>query len=211
MRQTWLLVAALAASGCGGRGLDPSLPQPLAQADSVLRPGDVLRITVWRQPDFSGEYAINPDSTVAHPLLQAVRVAGVPLSVVRTRLRDFLLAYEQTPRFVVEPVYPVVVGGEVRSPGLVSLPRGTPLSQAVARAGGPTERGRLDRVTLLRGGRSYSLNLLSDDLRTAVMPIASGDQIFVARRRDFNIVRDVFSPVASLAAAVAAFLAYSRR
>jgi len=144
-------------------------------------------------------------------LLQAVRVAGVPLSVVRARLRDFLLAYEQTPRFVVEPVYPVVVAGEVRSPGLVSLPRGTPLSQAVARAGGPTERGRLDRVTLLRGGRSYSLNLLSDDLRTAVMPIASGDQIFVARRRDFNIVRDVFSPVASLAAAVAAFLAYSRR
>ncbi|TME93086.1 MAG: hypothetical protein E6I52_24820 [Chloroflexi bacterium] len=211
MRHTWLLVAALAASGCGGRGLDPSLPQPLAQADSVLRPGDVLRITVWRQPDFSGEYAINPDSTVAHPLLQAVRVAGVPLSVVRTRLRDFLLAYEQTPRFVVEPVYPVVVAGEVRAPGLVSLPRGTPLSQAVARAGGPTERGRLDRVTLLRGGRSYSLNLLSDDLRTAVMPIASGDQIFVARRRDFNIVRDVFSPVASVAAAVAAFLAYSRR
>ena len=105
----------------------------------------------------------------------------------------------------------MVVGGEVRSPGLVSLPRGTPLSQAVARAGGPTERGRLDRVTLLRGGRSYSLNLLSDDLRTAVMPIASGDQIFVARRRDFNVVRDVFSPVASLAAAVAAFLAYSRR
>ena len=211
MRLTWLLVGALAASGCAGRGLDPSLPQPVAQADTVLRPGDVLRITVWRQPDFSGEYPINPDSTVAHPLLQAVRVAGVPLSVVRTRLREFLLAYEQNPRFVVEPLYPVVVAGEVHEPGLVSLPRGTPVSQAVARAGGPTERGRLDRVTLLRGGRSYSLNLLSEDQRTAVMPIASGDQIFVGRRGNFNVVRDVLSPVASLTAAVAAFLAYSRR
>ena len=77
----------------------------------MLRPGDVLRVTVWRQPDFSGEYAINPDSTVAHPLLQAVRVGGVPLSVVRARLRDFLLAYEQNPHFVVEPLYPVVVAG----------------------------------------------------------------------------------------------------
>src|SRR5438477_12886704 len=134
MRQTWLLIAALAASACGGRGLDPSLPQPVAQADSVLRPGDVLRITVWRQPDFSGEYAINPDSTVAHPLLQAVRVARVPLSVVRTRLRDFLAAYEQNPRFVVEPLYSVVVAGEGHAPGLVTLPRCPTLSQGGGRA-----------------------------------------------------------------------------
>ncbi len=128
MRPAWLVVMTLAAGGCAGR-FDPSPLQPLTQADSLLRPGDVLRITVWRQPDFSGDYAINPDSTVAHPLLQAVRVAGVPLSAVRTRLREFLLAYEQNPRFVVEPLYPVVVAGEVHEPGLVSVPRGTTLSR----------------------------------------------------------------------------------
>ena len=95
MRPAWLLVGALAASGCAGRGLDPALPQPLAQADSVLRPGDVLRITVWRQPDFSGEYAINPDSTVAHPLLQAVQCGmhevNLLLQVVRGRAQKIHL------------------------------------------------------------------------------------------------------------------------
>ncbi len=210
MRRHWLLLGLVAVAACAGQRLDPA-PPPLAQPDSLLRPGDVLRITVWRQPDFSGEYAINPDSTVAHPLLQAVRVGGVPLAMVRARLRDFLLAYEQNPRFVVEPLYPVVVAGEVHAPGLVPLPRGTTVSQAVARAGGPTERGRLDRVKLLRGGRSYMLNLVSEDQRVAVMPIASGDQLFVGRRREFSVVRDVLSPVASLTAAIAAILAYSRR
>jgi len=210
MRPAWLIVVTLVAGGCAGR-MDPTPLQPLTQADSLLRPGDVLRVTVWRQPDFSGEYPINPDSTVAHPLLQAVRVAGVPLSVVRTRLREFLLAYEQNPRFVVEPLYPVVVAGEVHEPGLVSVPRGTTLSQAIARAHGATERGRLDRVKLLRAGKTYSLNLLSEDQRVAVLPVVSGDQVFVGRRSDFNLVRDVISPIASVSAAVAAILAYSRR
>jgi protein involved in polysaccharide export with SLBB domain len=166
---------------------------------------------VWRQPEFSGEFVINPDSTVAHPLLQAVKVGGVSVSVARGRLRDFLSSYEQTPRFVVEALYPVVVAGEVRAPGLITVPRGTTVSQAVARAGGPTERGRLDGVKLVRGGRSYSLNLLGEDQRVAVLPIVSGDQLFVGRRSDFNIMRDVLYPVASLTAAVAAILAYSKR
>jgi len=210
MKPAWIVVVTLVAGGCAGR-IEPPALQPLTQADSLLRPGDVLRITVWRQLDFSGDFPINPDSTVAHPLLQAVRVAGVPLSVVRTRLREFLLAYEQNPRFVVEPLYPVVVAGEVHEPGLVTMPRGTTLSQAIARARGATERGRLDRVKLLRGGKTYSLNLLSADQRVAVMPVVSGDQVFVGRRSDFSIVRDVISPLASVSAAVAAVLTYSRR
>ena len=211
MRPTWLLVGALAVGGCSTQRLDPELPQPLARGDSLLRPGDSLRITVWRQPDLSGEFAINPDSTIAHPLLQAVKVGGLPMGVARARLREFFLTYEQNPRFVVEPLYPVVVAGEVRLPGLLSLPRGTTLSQAVARAGGPTERGWLDRVRLLRGGKGYMLNLLSEDQRVAVMPIISGDQLLVARRGEFNVLRDVLSPVLSLTAAVTALLVYSRR
>jgi len=185
--------------------------QAVAPGDSLLRPGDVLHITVWQQLEFSGDFVINPDSTVAHPLFQAVRVGGVPLSVARTRLRDFLAGYEQNPRFVVEPLYPVVVAGEVRLPGLLTLPRGTTLSQAVARAGGATESGRLDRVRLVRGGKGYVLSLLSEDQRIAVMPITSGDQVFVGRRSYFNLVRDVVGPLASLAAAVVTVIAYSRR
>jgi polysaccharide biosynthesis/export protein len=210
MKPSWLLVGALAASGCAGPRLS-SLPEPIAQGDSLLRPGDVVRITVWRQPEFSGEYTINPDSTLSHPLLQAVKVAGVPLSVVKGRLRDFLLGYEQTPRFVVEPLYAVVAAGEVHQPGLLSVPRGTTLSQAVARAGGPTERGRLDHVQLIRGGRTYVLNLFSGDQRVAAMPVTSGDQLFVGRRGDFSLVRDVLTPIFGFAAATASIIAISRR
>jgi len=211
MRLGWWFLGVLAAAGCAGHALEPVSLQPVAQGDSVLRPGDALRITVWRQPEFSGEFIINPDSTVAHPLLQAVKVGGVPVSVARGRLRDFLASYEQNPRFVVEPLYPVVVAGEVHAPGLFTVPRGTTLSQAIARAGGPTDRGRLDRVKLLRTGKAYALNLLGPDQRIATTPVVSSDQLFVARRSDFNVLRDVLAPLASLSAAVAAVIAVTRR
>src|SRR2546425_1914579 len=199
MKRSLLLCGVLLAGGCSGARTAPATLQPLAPPDSLLRPGDVLRITVWRQPDFSGEFVINPDSTVAHPLLQALRVGGVPLGTVKARLRDFLATYEQNPRLVVEPLYPVTVAGEVHQPGLVALSRGTTLAQAVARAGGPTERGRLDRVRLVRGGTTRVFNLLSEDRSVAIMPVVSGDQVFVGRRSDFNVLRDVLYPVASLA------------
>ena len=111
----------------------------------------------------------------------------------------------------VEPLYPVVTAGEVRQPGLVSLPRGTTLSEAIGRAGGPTERGRLDRVTLVRGGKSYVLNLMGDDQRVATMPIRSGDQLVVGRRSDFNLWRDALNPIASLTAVVVAIVSVTRR
>jgi len=211
MKPRPLLATVLLIAGCAGQTPAPALPQPMAQGDSALHPGDMLRITVWRQAELSGEFVISPDSTVAHPLLQVVKVGGVPLSWARARLRDFLLSYEPNPRFVVEPLYPVVVAGEVRQPGLVAVARGTTLSQAVARGGGPTDRGRLDRVKLVRGGRTYVLNLLSEDQRVAILPVISGDQVFVPRRGEFNVIRDGLYPLASLTAAVAALLTYSRR
>ena len=67
MRSAWLFLAGLAAGGCAGR-LDPAPLQPAVQGDSLLRPGDALRITVWRQPEFSGDFVVNPDSTIGHPL-----------------------------------------------------------------------------------------------------------------------------------------------
>src|SRR2546427_10563039 len=86
-----------------------------ALSDPVLRPGDVLRITVWRHPEMSGEFVVAPDSTLVHPLYQVVKVAGAPLPVVKERLRGLLATYEQDVQLVIEPLFPVTVAGEVRS------------------------------------------------------------------------------------------------
>jgi len=181
-----------------------------ARSDPVLRPGDMLRLSVWRHPELSGDFLVAPDSTVVHPLYQRVQVAGVPLPVVKERLRALLVTYEQGVECAIEPLFAVTVAGEVRQPNLYRLPQGTTFAQAIAQAGGPTEVGRLDRVHVIRRDSAMVIDLARNYSRYERLPIASGDQVLVARRSDSNFLRDVLYPLASLTAAVAAVLAYSR-
>ena len=182
-----------------------------ALSDPVLRPGDVLRITVWRHPEMSGEFVVAPDSTLVHPLYQVVKVAGAPLPAVKERLRGVLATYEQDVQLVIEPLFPVTVAGEVRVPNLYRLPQGTTFAQAIAQAGGLTELGRLDRVHVIRRDSDMVIDLARGYSKYEALPIASGDQVIVARRSGFNFLRDALYPLASLTAAVAAVLAYSKR
>jgi len=181
-----------------------------ARSDPVLRPGDMLRLSVWRHPELSGDFLVATDSTVVHPLYQRVKVVGVPLPVVKERLRALLVTYEQGVEFAIEPLFAVTVAGEVRQPNLYRLPQGTTFAQAIAQAGGPTELGRLDRVHVIRRDSAMVIDLARNYSRYERLPIASGDQVLVARRSDSNFLRDVLYPLASLTAAVAAVLAYSR-
>jgi len=179
--------------------------------DPALRPGDVLRINVWRHPELSGDFVVARDSTLVDPVYQVVKVAGAPLPVVRERLRGVLATFEQGVPFVLEPLFPVTVAGEVRQPNLYRLPQGTTFSQAIAQAGGPTELGRLDKVHVIRRDGAMVINLGKGYSKYEALPIESGDQVLVARRSSFNLLRDVLYPLTSLTAAVAAVLAYARR
>jgi len=189
-----------------------SAQRPLrVQNDPILRPGDVLRINVWRHPELSGDFEVAPDSTLVHPVYQAIRVAGAPLPVVKERLRGLLTTYEQEVQLVIEPLFPVTVAGEVRVPNLYRLSQGTTFAQAIGQAGGATEQGRLDKVRVIRRDSEMTIDLAGGYSKYEALPIASGDQVLVGRRGNFNLLRDVLVPLASLTAAVAAVLAYSRR
>lgn len=201
-----LLVALVVALPLGAQTspLGTSVQPTSRTADPVLQPGDIVRIAVWQQPAWSGDYEVAADGTVRHPLYRGVRVTGVPLSVAEERMRAFLRRYEETPTFVMQALFQVIVGGEVREPKLYTLPPEVTVSQAVALAGGPTERANLEGVRLLRGGREMILDLTRPESGAAAMPIRSGDQIVVPRRRD--VFRDVVIPASSVAGAFVGLL-----
>jgi protein involved in polysaccharide export with SLBB domain len=170
-------------------------------AAATLAPGDVIRIVVWRRPEMSGDFVVAFDSTIIHPLYREVKVAGVPLSMVEERVRVFLTKYETNPAFVLSPLLRVFVGGEVRLPNVYSLPPGTTVAQAVALAGGPTDRGRLDDVLIVRHKDREVLDLTLPDTRAVRTETRSGDQVYVGRRLSF--FNDVLAPASAVFAAVA--------
>ncbi|HEY0015036.1 MAG TPA: polysaccharide biosynthesis/export family protein [Longimicrobium sp.] len=182
-------------------------PAAAQDTTTAVRPADAIRLAVWRQAEFTGEYPIAPDGTILHPLLSEVRVVGRTREQVREQIRQVLLRYENDPQFVFDYLYRVGVTGEVRLPNLYSLPPETTIGQAVAAAGGVAEFGRLDQVRLMRGGREILLDLRNPSPEVAEMRIRSGDQIRVTRRgaswRDYvGLAAGLVAAVASVVAAV---------
>lgn len=69
-------------------------------------------------------------------------------------------------------------------------------------AGGATDRGRLDRVQLVRQAETVTLDLTRPDANASNVEVNSGDQIIVGRRR--SVMQDVVAPSSSILAALAA-------
>jgi protein involved in polysaccharide export with SLBB domain len=178
------------------------MAQTSAVEDSVpgLSPGDPVRVKVWRQPELSGDFVVTPEGTLDHPWFDTVQVAGVPLQVARARLRAFLRKEYSDPLIILEPMLRIAVQGEVRQPSLYPMSRSTTVGQAIAIAGGPTDRGKLNEVRLVRGREQLRLDLTKPTSSDASMLVRSGDQLYVGRR-GASFFRDVLTPFASLTAA----------
>ena len=176
----------------------PAPAQAPAPDEAVLAPGDAIKITVWRKEELSGEFMLGPDGAILHPLYRGINAAGVPTRVVEERLMEYLRRLDANPQFVVEPLFRVAVVGNVRTPALYSLPPGTTVAQAIAIAGGPSDRGRLERVHLLRDGRRFDLDATRAGPDAGGMVVRSGDQVMVPAR--VNVFRDYIAPASGLMA-----------
>jgi polysaccharide export outer membrane protein len=177
-----------------------------AKAQSVLTPGDSVRIEVWRKPEFSGDFVVAPDGTITHPLFRSVRVAGLPFATAEANLRTFLAQYEENPQFVMEPLIRVAVSGEVTRPLVFAARPETSIGEAVARAGGTTQFAARNRIRVIRlepngGQQQLVINLANANSTQGTLPVRSGDQIVVDRRKSF--FRDILVPALGIIGSVA--------
>ncbi|HMA21019.1 MAG TPA: polysaccharide biosynthesis/export family protein [Gemmatimonadaceae bacterium] len=177
---------------------------PTADPNQGLAPGDQLRIVVYRNAEMSCDCTIAGNGTIIHPLYREIQVIGVPLTTVEDRIRTFLTRYVQNPQFVIQPLVKIVVGGEVRTPNIYSVPPETTIAQAIAIAGGPTDRGLLNEVKVIRDRQEIKMDVSRPDSDAGVLQIRSGDQILIGRRGRSAL--EFIAPVTSTIAATAAIL-----
>lgn len=179
-------------------------------AATVVKPGDVVRINVLETPGLSGDITVAADSTLLHPRYVKLRVGGRSVAELRPLIDAYLRELQRDPQFTVEALVKVTVGGEVRSPSIYMLPAETTVGDALAKAGGVTPNGRLDRVQLYRDGGNRTLDLKRGNGADAMLAVRSGDQIVVPPPRP-SIMQTVVMPIASLATLVVSTLTLLRR
>jgi polysaccharide export outer membrane protein len=184
-------------------------PAAASAQEGVLSPGDLVRVTVYRHPDLTGEMEVGDDGTLLHPLYRDLRVTGLSQAQLNERVAAHLARYGADPAFVAEPLVRVTLSGEVRQPKVTNVRPGTTVFQALALAGGIAPTGRPDGVLLVRQGASRTLDLTEPTAPGASEPVRSGDLIVVERRSTW--VRDVLTPAASIASVAIALLNLFRR
>ena len=73
-----LAFASIVTGACSSS--PPPMTMSMVTGPVTLSPGDSIRISVWRGEQFSGQFGIAADGTIAHPMYKDVRAADIPLS-----------------------------------------------------------------------------------------------------------------------------------
>jgi polysaccharide export outer membrane protein len=128
--------------------------------------GDLLEISVWKNPDLSVTVPVRPDGRISVPLVGEIKAAGMTPLALRQSLTDGYREYVTAPEVsvLVKEIrsQKVFVTGEVATPGSFDLQPKAKLMQIIAMAGGLTPYAK-GRVIVLRdrGGRErrYELDL----------------------------------------------------
>ena len=152
----------------------------------ALRPGDVLKIVVFRDKELSNEYPIDARGYVQIPGLGVIKAAGLDPTEVTDRLRLALIERGfARPEISVQPLIRVSVLGEVRAPNVYPVDPGTSLLQLLTVAGGPTDRARLKETRVIRDGRAFRVDMDAGLKGSAAGRIVlySNDVVVVGRRK----------------------------
>jgi len=142
----------------------------------VLQPGDEIDVQIYREPELSGAFKINPAGDVRHSLLGPVPLAGKTVAeaeadFTRRLAKDYLVQPRVIVKLVSTQSSQIVLLGEVKKPGVYPLAYGESrtLLQAVAEAGGFTELASPERIRIVRrnadGGQTTLRVRMSDLLR----------------------------------------------
>ncbi len=172
-----------------------------------LGTGDVVRITVFQQPDMTTETRVTESGTLTFPLLGPLEVAGLNTKEVEAKIANLLRAKgfvkdpQVTATITAFKSRQVSIIGHVVRPGRYPLEEGTyTLTETIALAGGVTEDAA-DEVLLLRvrDGKTITVSV---DLPTLFRSngaltdpeVIGGDTIYVDRYPYFYMYGEVQRP-----------------
>ncbi len=153
-------------------------------------PGDVLQVSVWKEPDLQLELLVRPDGAISFPLAGEISTGNKSVTDLQVELTTRLAKYINGPVVTVSITEvlgnKIYVIGQVNSPGDFVVNPQVDVLQALSMAGGTTPFADLDNIRILRRSNSHQTALSFNykdvirgrDLSQNVM-LKSGDVVVV--------------------------------
>jgi protein involved in polysaccharide export with SLBB domain len=173
-----LSMTALSAPAASAQTRESRQP---SDTGSSLRPGDIVRLRIWREPDLSGDFPVSESGQIVFPKIGPTNVTDVSADSLKRLLVSSYSAYLRDPSIEVTLLRRITILGAVRNPGLYPVDMTMTVSDAMALAGGAAPDGRANRVELRRAGEKVKIDL-SAQTRLGDTPVRSGDQLYFPQR-----------------------------
>ena len=149
---------------------------PAVSADYVIGARDGLSISVWKEPNVSGNVEVRPDGMISLPLLGDVKADGLTPTGLAAELTT------QLKKFITDPLVTVTViginskhiyltGNISRGGELPYSPDMTPM-QVIISAGGPTALAKKTKIYILRSVKGKEVKIPFDYKKA----LKTGDQ-----------------------------------
>ncbi len=124
------------------------------QASYVIKPGDTLEISVWKEPDLQRPALVRPDGAFSFPLVGEVDAKGKTVADLTKTLSQRLARYISDPVVTVSIQEirgnKIYVIGQVNRPGEFIMNPSVDVMQALSMAGGTTPFASLGDIVVLR-------------------------------------------------------------
>jgi len=167
-----------------------------------LGAGDKLHITVFNETDLTGDFAIDGQGFVRLPLVGPVQAAGLTSFALEARISDAFIGggYLLKPRVAVEitAYRPFYIIGEVAKPGEYPYVNAMSAPNAIALAGGYSDRAVQSTIWVRHQGESKEREVPADE-STRIRP---GDVVRVERTTYWavmTLLAPLISPFATTA------------
>jgi polysaccharide export outer membrane protein len=155
----------------------------MAQSDTyLLSPGDKLKVTVFNEPDLTGEFQIDQSGNIAFPLVGTIAAAGFSVTEFQNQLlRRLRNGYVRNARVSIEVASyrPFNVFGEVKNAGQYPYRPGLTVQDAIAMAGGFTYRANSRTAYVRRANANTETAVQLSGPRVSILP---GDDVRIAER-----------------------------
>jgi polysaccharide export outer membrane protein len=175
-----LLLVLLACTASRAPAQSSTSTGPLASGAGV-RPGDVIVVRAWREPDYSGEFQVDSRGRVVLPLLGELMVRGRNAETLTDSLRTAYRVFLKNPSIEITVLRRIAVSGEVGRPALYPVDATITIGDLISLAGGVTSAGNKKKIQLLRNGQVI-VSGLGPGTVLQNSPVQSGDQVFVPQR-----------------------------